>query len=531
MSDTPDPQTRKFRLRRRAIAAALGLGAIGYATRKIYQLGAPPDGERICDLTYPALNARPAQSVVTPPFALTQRGGTINDASCLNRTPILGTVSPTSVAELQSVLSYARANGCKVSAAGMRHSMGGQSFGAGGLVVDTHALNTMALDASNRLLTVGAGATWSAVLHYLDERKLAVKAMQSISIFTVGGTLSVNAHGVAHSPGSVAHTVRSMRVMLADGAVVNTSATENRELFRHVLGGYGLVALILDAQIEVVDNDLYRPLVDYVDYTEFPAFFEQNVRSNRDVGLFYARLSVAPSAWLREASVHSYVRIAGPEQSRPIQPDTRTRLERTVFNFSKTGSLGRWVRWKAEANFDEVTGCPSRNQAIGTDPACRTSRNQQMDDTMGYLRGRLNDTDILQEYFIPPARFAEFVDGLRAVVERERANLLNATIRGVEADTITALPYAPRGAFAIVLYFNQALNVDACRTIERTTVALIDLAISLGGRFYLPYQLSYSGKQLRAAYPEIDAFFKAKRIYDPAGVFSNRFYEKYAADT
>ena len=82
-----------------------------------------------------------------------------------------------------------------------------------------------------------------------------------------------------------------------------------------------------------------------------------------------------------------------------------------------------------------------------------------------------------------------------------------------------------------MLYFNQALNVEACRTIERTTVALIDLAISLGGRFYLPYQLSYSGKQLRAAYPEIDAFFNAKRIYDPAGVFSNRFYEKYAVDT
>jgi hypothetical protein len=44
---------------------------------------------------------------------------------------------------------------------------------------------------------------------------------------------------------------------------------------------------------------------------------------------------------------------------------------------------------------------------------------------------------------------------------------------------------------------------------------------------YLPYQLFYSAEQLRKCYPEIDDFFAAKRKYDPDGLFSNRFYEKY----
>ncbi len=44
---------------------------------------------------------------------------------------------------------------------------------------------------------------------FLDEQGLSVKAMQSINIFTVGGTLSVNAHGIAHNPGPIASTVRS----------------------------------------------------------------------------------------------------------------------------------------------------------------------------------------------------------------------------------------------------------------------------------------------------------------------------------
>jgi hypothetical protein len=40
-------------------------------------------------------------------------------------------------------------------------------------------------------------------------------------------------------------------------------------------------------------------------------------------------------------------------------------------------------------------------------------------------------------------------------------------------------------------------------------------------------QLYYSGTQLRRAYPEVDAFFAAKKKYDPDGLFSNQFYEKY----
>jgi len=48
----------------------------------------------------------------------------------------------------------------------------------------------------------------------------------------------------------------------------------------------------------------------------------------------------------------------------------------------------------------------------------------------------------LQEYFIPREKMAAFVDGMRAIVNDDLANLLNVTIRVVHRDTITALPYA-----------------------------------------------------------------------------------------
>ena len=65
---------------------------------------------------------------------------------------------------------------------------------------------------------------------------------------------------------------------------------------------------------------------------------------------------------------------------------------------------------------------------------------------------------------------------------------------------------------------------------KKTTEQLIDLTIAHKGRFFLPYQLYYSRDQLKQSYPQIDAFFAAKRKFDPDGLFTNTFYQKYGAE-
>ena len=186
----------------------------------------------------------------------------------------------------------------------------------------------------------------------------------------------------------------------------------------------------------------------------------------------------------------------------------------------------RWTLEKyAEPHLDP---CLTRNQAMNQKEVCLVSRNEEMYDNMAYLKNRLPDTDILQEYFVPYDRMPRFVDGLRDVVRNNKANLLNVTMRTVHKDTITALPYAKDDMFGLVLYFNVGFNDRDNEILKKTTAELIDVAEQAGGTYYLPYQLFYSKQQLRTAYPEIDDFFAAKQKYDPIGLFSNAFYEKYA---
>ena len=279
-----------------------------------------------------------------------------------------------------------------------------------------------------------------------------------------------------------------------------------------------------------MDNEVYSIETHELDYRDFPSYYRTHIADDDSVGLMYGRISVSPTSYLRETAIHIYRKADFSGPIPPLQPSTHDRLDRFVINFSKTGRLGRWLRWALEKDFGpKLHTCLSRNQATVQKEACLVSRNEEMSDSMAYLRNRLNDTDILQEYFVPRDRMPEFVDGLRSIVTRDASNLLNVTIRSVQKDTRTALPYAKQDMFAFVLYFNQKLNAEQSEVLRKTTVDLVDLATGLNGTYYLPYQLYYSPQQLRRAYPEIDTFFAAKRRFDPDGLFTSKFFEKYGS--
>jgi FAD/FMN-containing dehydrogenase len=475
-----------------------------------WKYAADPDGEKDCG--------------PVAPRAAAPDGRTINDVSCLNPTPVRDVIAVKTVGDITAAVARARQEGLKLSIAGARHSQGGHAFAPGAIVLDMRGFNSMSLDENARVLTVQSGATWHDIQKYLHPR-FAVKAMQSTDLFTVGGSISVNAHGMDHQAGSVGGTIRSMRVMTADGEIHQVSRTEDLELFRLVVGGYGLFGIILDADLDITENAVYRSGREIVDYTDFPAFFAGRIQGDQSYRLLYAHLSTAPQSFLRETIVYTYQQVpADASKIPPLDEVGSVRLRRFVFNFSKMGSLPMRLKWWAEKHIEpRIESCPA-----GDDNGCLVSRNHPMHDSVPYLMNSLaGETDILQEYFIPRDQLVPFVDGLRRIATANRANLLNASIRVVHRED-NFLNYAPGDMFAIVLYLNQKTTASGVERMAMLTRELIDLTIASNGRFFLPYQLHYTPAQLRRSYPEIEDFFRAKDRYDPGHLLTNTFYNKYA---
>ncbi len=494
------------------ILRVLALILVFLGIRKVYYLASDPTSEKdfFPDIHHKRkpLDEAPAQL----PFS--QLGGTINDVTGVNRTAVYGIVQIKSEDELRDALHFARQQKLPVSIAGARHSMGGQEFATDALVLDMRGFNHMSVDVKNKILTVQSGAIWHDIQEYLNPYKLSIEAMQSIDMPTVGGTISVNAHGLDHRIGGIAATILSLRLMLADGSIQTLSRQENAELFQAVVGGYGLFGVILDVQLTLMDDLAYTEERPVIKTQDFPSAYT-GIANDAACHMFYARLSTAPSSFLKEMIMYSYIVVDQPLSPGPLKPENLVQLTRFVFNLGRKSYVGREIKWWAEKYIQ---------------PFAQTfpeSRNQIMHRSYAYLKNNLrNNSDVLQEYFVPKEQILAFIQGLGDILQRHAVVTRNVEIRSVRKENIL-LDYASADWFGVVLYLNFDVNERDMRKIKEAHSDLIDLAQSLGGSFYLPYQLSATRAQIENSYPEFGKFLELKKKYDPDLLFTSKFYEKY----
>lgn len=444
--------------------------------------------------------------------------GSADDASHLNQTAVREVVDvaaddAVAIPQIQAALARARVVSVHVSIAGLRHSMGGQTITQDGIVLNMLGHNRLELDGE--ILKVQSGAVWKDVVEYLDKLGRSVAVMQSDSPFSIGGSLSVNCHGWQHLSEPIASTVVAITVLQPNGAVVHCSRTENAELFSHVLGGYGLFGVILDAELQTVPNERYREAHAYCDVQSYERVFDEKARGRPSVGMAYGRISVAPATFLRDAVLTTYEREDG---SIPELGEMHvSRLERLVFRGSVGSAYGKNLRWRLEKLQPRI----SRTKHF--------SRNELLHQTIEvYIDRSRSSTDILHEYFVPRGQLSAFIERIRPILfRRDHVDLLNITVRDVKKDHTTALPYARDDVFAVVMFFSQPRTSEADATMQTVTRELIDAALALGGTYYLPYRLHATVAQFERAYPNAREYFDEKRRRDPDEILSNLWYSRY----
>jgi FAD/FMN-containing dehydrogenase len=449
----------------------------------------------------------------------------LNDASRLNPVPVFShwVASAESEAEviarLRKELKDAAALKRPVCVSAARHSMGGQSLPRDGNAV-TLDLNICEPNRAEKTFRVHAGTRWFEVIEHLDRIGFSPAVMQSNSDFGVASTFSVNAHGWPVPYGPFGATVRSLRLMLADGSIVTCSRTQNAELFGLAMGGYGLVGVILDLDVDMVENLWLRPTHDLMPASEFALKFYAATRDPA-IKMMYGRLNVARETFFSEAQMTTY-RVEPPPAS-GLPPASRgggamSGLSREIYRAQTGWEMMKKVRW-----FAETVAGPGTSSGLAT-------RNNLMNEPVSNLEGRdQSRTDILHEYFVAPERFNEFLEGCRRIIPKAASEFLNVTLRYVMQDDTSVLAFAKTNRIAAVMSFSQAMTLEGEVDMIRTTEALIEMVAGLGGSFYLPYRLHARADQIASIYPRVGHFIERKRHYDPALLFRNLMWDRYFA--
>ncbi|WP_226780154.1 FAD-binding oxidoreductase [Oceaniglobus trochenteri] len=465
----------------------------------------------------PALPTRDGTTSLIPPA----NADTLNDASGLNETPIFrhvtlnDDVGDVLVARLRGELDEARESRRPVCLSAARHSMGGQSIPRGGHAI-TCDNGFVEPDTANGTYRVHSGARWGQVIAALDPLGFSPKVMQSNNDFGVGSTFAVNAHGWPVPHGPMGSTVREFRMVTHDGDWITCSREENADLFAMTMGGYGLTGLITDLTVEMAPNRRLEP-----DFVKLPgenlglAFAD--ALSDGSIDMAYGRLNVDRDRFFQDALLITYRPSADQTELPPASGSgTLAHIARDIFRAQLGNETVKKGRWFVESTLSPVItgGAATRNSLIN-EPVVT------LDD------GDPSRTDILHEYFIAPDRFADFVRVCQRVIPSSYQELLNITLRYVQADTESWLSYAPEPRIAAVMLFSQEMTTRGEEDMARMTRALIDGVLDIGGSYYLPYRLHATQEQFLRAYPRAPEFAAKKREIDPDLRFRNALWDRY----
>lgn len=440
----------------------------------------------------------------------------VNDVTGLNPVQVDEVYAPGSVEQLRAML---RSSDKPVSIGGGRYSMGGQTAARGTLHIDMRGLNrVLEIDAGNKTVRVQAGARWKDVQRAVDDHGLAVKVMQTYSNFTVGGSLSVNCHGRYVGLGPLILSVRSISVLLQDGELVKACSDDRPEIFYAMVGGYGALGIIVEAELKLAENDRIERVSRKMTVAGYPQYFSTHVRSEHKA-VFHNADMVPPDFKKVRA-------ITWLTTDKPVNTSER-KLGRKLYLAEK------YMLW---AITETPAGHVRREYVYETLLYWRpkiTFRNDEADYDVAELEplSRNKSTYILQEYFVPVDRLSAFTVPMANILRRYAVRVVNVSIRHAHQDPGSLLAWAREEVFALVLYYKQGTSECECESVGVWTRELIDAVLACGGTYYLPYQPHARTDQFHLAYPRARELFALKDRLDPGYRFRNCLWDKYYRNT
>jgi len=471
-----------------------------------------------------------APQLTTRPLRRKSLGVSVNDHhSRLNATRVQRVERPDSGQALQRLLHRAEHADQPVCIAAGRHAMGGQQFAAGGLLVDMTALDrVLAFDRDKGHVEVESGICWPALLDWLARAQRGASTQWGIrqkqtgaDRLSIGGTLSANAHGRGLTLKPFIDDVESFRLLGADGRIRTCSRDRNSDLFSLAVGGYGLFGIVTTVRLRLMRRKKMQRLVSIIDLVELVPAVEDRITNGCLYGDFQFAIDPMSDDFLRKGVFSCYQ----PIHDDAVMPDNQKELH-----------ADDWMRllYLAHEEKSQAFEQYSRHY-LSTHGQRYWSDSHQLSEYLvdyhsqldAHLRSSGCGTEMITELYVPRDKLVPFMNDVREDLRRANANVVYGTIRFIETDEESFLPWA-RAPFACIIFnLHTAHTQSALKKTGADFRGLIDRAIQYGGSYYLTYHRWASRRQVQTCYPEFKQFLECKLQHDPRERFQSEWYRHY----
>jgi FAD/FMN-containing dehydrogenase len=457
-------------------------------------------------------------------------GEIVNDLhSELNESEVAEIISVDSLEAIRAGIARARTLGIPVSVAGGRYAMGGQQFCTGGVMLDTRNLNrVLDLDIERGFIEVEAGIQWPELIDYLENSQAGQSNTWTIAQkqtgadrISIGGTISANAHGRGLTMKPFISDVESFVLVDADGKIVKCSRDSNLELFRLVVGGYGLFGCIYSATLRLVKRNMLERVVELIEIEDLVKRFTERIGDGFLYGDFQFMTDEKSEGFMRSGVFSCY---------RPIkrtQPPPAGQRELTIDD---------WMRLITLAHTDKKLAFKiySEHYLATSGQIYYSDRHQLADYLDGYHR-QLDEiletehraTEMISELYIPRECLTDFMVAAAKDFKEHNVDVIYGTIRLIERDDESFLAWASEPWACVIFNLHMEHTHHGIGQTSEAFRRLIDLAIERNGTYYLTYHRWASCVQVKKCYPQLRDFLELKKKYDPEERFQSDWYRHY----
>lgn len=121
-----------------------------------------------------------------------------------------------------------------------------------GVLITTRRMSDVVIDPASRIATIGAGASWGAVVEAAAAFGLTPITGSSTHVGAVGYTLGGGLGPLSRTYGFTSDWVRGFTLVSATGELLRASATEHPDLFWALRGGKGGLGVVVDMDLELL---------------------------------------------------------------------------------------------------------------------------------------------------------------------------------------------------------------------------------------------------------------------------------------
>jgi FAD/FMN-containing dehydrogenase len=443
-------------------------------------------------------------------------GVEVNDIqSQLNLTRVRRIVKPRSLDAVQAALRDAHAEGRPVSVCNGRHAMGGQQFGTDMVLLDVNDLNrVVSFDREAGRVEVEAGIQWPDLMAYLEREQAGVakpwairQKQTGIDTVGIGGSLGSNIHGRGLRFAPFIADVESFVLVDAAGRARTCSRTENAELFSLAIGGYGLFGVITHATLRLVPRSKVERVVKVIPVRDLLAEIAPRIEE----GCLYGDCQFSTDL-TGDGATHPGVLSC----YRPIP------MEAEIPPGQKRLSKDQWLDLYLLARTDKL-------KAFGVYSSYYLSTNGQRywSDTHQNAGSFQRGTEMITEVYVRSDAFVPFMTTARKDFVEHRVDPTYGTIRFIEKDAESFLPWAKERYVCIVCNLHVVHTRKGKSKAKEDFRRIIDRAIEHGGSYYLTYHRFATRRQVQACFPQLPEFLRLKKKYDPQERFQSDWYRHH----